>query len=115
MTQKQDSNDSIYCGEERRLCAQHTGQDERIKGVSGKLTILIWIVGLMATAIITSAVLLKGSVDASTQNVVNVGNQLTKLEAKLTISDASYQRLLERVIDLEHAARRTQSSEQHKF
>lgn len=78
-------------------CAEHTGQEERIKGVSGKMTLVIWLLGIL----IAGTAGLYSSIQALNSTLANVGTRFATIEAKITILEANDQRIQSRIDRLE--------------
>lgn len=79
-------------------CPDHTGQEERIKGVSGKLTLVIWLLGIL----IGGTAVLYSSLQVLNNSIANVGARFSSIEAKLTILEATDQRTGTRLDRLEN-------------
>lgn len=82
-------------------CPEHTGQDERIKGVNGKLTIVLWLLALLITAIVSGTGVLYSSIQTMNTTLSAMSGRFASIEAKITILEATTQRLQDRMDSVE--------------
>ena len=82
-------------------CSEHSGQDERIIGVSGKMSLMLWLLGILITVMIGSTAALYSSIQALNYSMASMSGRFASIEAKLTILDANDSRAQSRLDRLE--------------
>ncbi|OHD24196.1 MAG: hypothetical protein A2Y38_24910 [Spirochaetes bacterium GWB1_59_5] len=82
-------------------CPDHSGQEERIVGVSGKMTLVLWLLGILITVMIGATAALYSSIQALNYTMANMSGRFAGIEAKLTILEANDQRAQSRLDRLE--------------
>jgi len=87
---------------DRRHCGDHTGQDERIQAVNGKLTLLIWLLGILITIMLLSIGALYTSVNSMNTALAVVGQRSTGIEVRLAGMEAAGLRRQEKLMELEY-------------
>lgn len=78
-------------------CPEHTGQDERIKGVNGKLNIVMWMLALLITVIVTGTGVLYSSIQTMNTTLAAMSGRFASIEAEITILESNTQQLKDRV------------------
>jgi hypothetical protein len=93
-------------GEEcRENCGDHTGQEERIKAVGGKLTLVLWLLAILITVMLSGIGVLYGSIQGMDKSIASVSGRFSAIEAKLTILEATDTRTQDRLDRLERKDR----------
>lgn len=83
--------------DDRLNCAAHTGQEERIKGVSGKMTLVIWLLAILIAGVGG----LYTSIISLNNTLATIGSRFAAVDARLTIIEANDQRAQARLDRLE--------------
>lgn len=86
---------------ERRFCAQHSGMIEKIKAVDGKLNIIMWLMGITLAVISVGVGLVHESYQHLDSNLSVTNTRLSGIDSRITIDEATDQRLTDRVLTLE--------------
>lgn len=93
---------------DRRHCGDHTGQDERIASVNGKLTLLIWLLGILISIMIMGIGALWTSINTmSTTSAVAI-QKSAGIESRLAVLESAGQRRQDRIMELEYKSSRDQ-------
>jgi hypothetical protein len=87
---------------DRRHCGDHTGQDERIQAVNGKLTLLLWLLGILITIMMISIGALYTAVNSMNTTLAVVGQRSTGIESRLASMEAADLRRQEKIMALEY-------------
>ncbi len=85
----------------RENCQEHTGQEERIKSVGGKMTLVLWLLGILISTILGSSVALYTSIQSLNFAIAGMSGRFSSIEAKLTILEATDTRITDRITELE--------------
>lgn len=87
-------NCSDYEGPDRRVCVHHSGMDT-------KLTIFNWLLGLLIAAIVGSTATLSNVLNGVNTGMSEINIKLAELRSEKKHDDALFQRINERLVDLE--------------
>lgn len=82
-------------------CAAHSGQEERIHGVSGKMNLVLWLLGILITLIGVVGGGLYSSVQTLNISLAAVTGKFSTIEMRLTTLEASGARTTDRLDRLE--------------
>lgn len=83
-------------------CVLHSGQEERIKGIGGKLNLVIWLLGFLITIIIALGGALYASVQTLNVTLASFTAKFVAIEGKIQTLEATDARLTDRIDRLEH-------------
>lgn len=82
-------------------CVAHSGQEERIRAIGGKMNLVLWLLGILIAIIISLGGALYNSVQAVSYAIAGYGSKFSAIEAKIQQLDGTDQRLLDRLERLE--------------
>lgn len=86
-------------------CPEHSGQEEKIRGVSGKMSLILWMLGLLIAVMMSSSAALYSSIQALNYNMANMSGRFSSIEAKLLVLEANDQRVNNRLDRMENEKR----------
>lgn len=82
-------------------CAAHSGQQEKIHGVSGKMNLVLWLLGILITVIVGVGGGLYSSVQALNVSLASFAGKFSTVEMRLTNLETSGFRVVDRIDRLE--------------
>jgi hypothetical protein len=85
----------------RHTCGDHTGHEERIRANDGKLTLVIWMIGILIALMTTCTGALYSSVQSMNTAVAVLGQRFAAVESKISALEAAGQRRQEKLMELE--------------
>mgnify|MGYP001482898683 CR=1 FL=1 len=87
-----------FCNEN---CSAHSGQEEKIHGVSGKMNLVLWLLGILITLIGIVGGGLYSSVQTLNVSLASLTGKFTTIEMRLTNLETSGVRVTDRLDRLE--------------
>ena len=82
-------------------CQAHTGQEERINALDGKINLVLWLLGILIVVMLSGIGAIYGCIQGMNSTIMGINSKFSLIDAKLTILEATDQRTAERLEKLE--------------